>query len=578
LNIAAVRSFRGPARDLLQLALVAVAYWLAARLSLSLALVHGQVTPVWPPTGIALVAFLLIGRRAWPAIALAAFAVNLPLGPSPVGAAVIALGNTLSPLVSVELLRRVGFHSKLDRLRDAIDIIIIAALAGMTISATVGTSVLLQAGTITGSQFWPTWAVWWAGDAMGVLLVAPLLLSVLARPTALALTQRRALELAGLLATTGIVTYVLFQNRLRLEYLVLPLIMTTAWRFHLRGAAPAALIASGVAIWSATNGTGPFADQTLFEKMVTLQVFNVSVALAAFLLASFADTRERKEEMSDLYESTRLASEAKTRFLHMAAHELRTPITVLSGYLSLLSEGTLGVVPDGWKKALEILTGKTRELNRIVSDLLEASRIEANVLSRDLSRVDLQRIVEDARERALPRAQLLGAEIAMHLTPDPVPVEADASQLGRILDNLINNGLTYTLRPPCLAITVSRAGARAVVRVADNGAGIPKDERERVFDRFHRNNEPAFRNIPGTGLGLYISRQLAEGHGGSLVIESSTPDDGTVFALALPVSVAEPARGQDVSSAPSWDARSRKSSATISTEISSGSVLPVPHS
>jgi signal transduction histidine kinase len=578
LNIAAVRSFRGPARDLLQLALVAVAYWLAARLSLSLALVHGQVTPVWPPTGIALVAFLLIGRRAWPAIALAAFAVNLPLGPSPVGAAVIALGNTLSPLVSVELLRRVGFHSKLDRLRDAIDIIIIAALAGMTISATVGSSVLLQAGTISGSQFWPTWAVWWAGDAMGVLLVAPLLLSVLARPTALALTQRRALELAGLLATTGIVTYVLFQNRLRLEYLVLPLIMTTAWRFHLRGAAPAALIASGVAIWSATNGTGPFADQTLFEKMVTLQVFNVSVALAAFLLASFADTRERKEEMSDLYESTRLASEAKTRFLHMAAHELRTPITVLSGYLSLLSEGTLGVVPDGWKKALEILTGKTRELNRIVSDLLEASRIEANVLSRDLSRVDLQRIVEDARERALPRAQLLGAEIAMHLTPDPVPVEADASQLGRILDNLINNGLTYTLRPPCLAITVSRAGARAVVRVADNGAGIPKDERERVFDRFHRNNEPAFRNIPGTGLGLYISRQLAEGHGGSLVIESSTPDDGTVFALALPVSVAEPARGQDVSSAPSWDARSRKSSATISTEISSGSVLPVPHS
>jgi signal transduction histidine kinase len=578
LNIAAVRSFRGPARELLQLALVAVAYWLAARLSLSLALVHGQVTPVWPPTGIALVAFLLIGRRAWPAIALAAFAVNLPLGPSPVGAAVIALGNTLSPLVSVELLRRVGFHSKLDRLRDAIDIIIIAALAGMTISATVGSSVLLQAGTISGSQFWPTWAVWWAGDAMGVLLVAPLLLSVLARPTALALTQRRALELAGLLATTGIVTYVLFQNRLRLEYLVLPLIMTTAWRFHLRGAAPAALIASGVAIWSATNGTGPFADQTLFEKMVTLQVFNVSVALAAFLLASFADTRERKEEMSDLYESTRLASEAKTRFLHMAAHELRTPITVLSGYLSLLSEGTLGVVPDGWKKALEILTGKTRELNRIVSDLLEASRIEANVLSRDLSRVDLQRIVEDARERALPRAQLLGAEIAMHLTPDPVPVEADASQLGRILDNLINNGLTYTLRPPCLAITVSRAGARAVVRVADNGAGIPKDERERVFDRFHRNNEPAFRNIPGTGLGLYISRQLAEGHGGSLAIESSTPDDGTVFALALPLSVAEPARGQDVSSAPSWDARSRKSSATISTEISSGSVLPVPHS
>jgi signal transduction histidine kinase len=121
-------------------------------------------------------------------------------------------------------------------------------------------------------------------------------------------------------------------------------------------------------------------------------------------------------------------------------------------------------------------------------------------------------------------------------------VEADASQLGRIFDNLINNGLTYTVRPPRLAITVSREGDRAVVRVADNGAGIPEKERERVFDRFHRNNEPAFRNVPGTGLGLYISRQLAEGHGGSLVVESSTSRDGTVFALALPLSVAASTR------------------------------------
>src|SRR6266849_7532278 len=181
--------FERPAREFVRLALVALAYWLAARLSLSLALVHGQVTPVWPPTGIALVAFLLIGRRALPAIALAAFAVNLPIGPSPIGAAVIATGNTLAPLVSVELLRRVGFHPKLDRLRDAIDIIVIAALAGMTISATIGSSVLLLAGAISGTQFWPTWAVWWAGDAMGVLLVAPLLLSLLARAAPLALTR-----------------------------------------------------------------------------------------------------------------------------------------------------------------------------------------------------------------------------------------------------------------------------------------------------------------------------------------------------------------------------------------------------
>ena len=554
-----MRPFGGLARDLLRLAIVAVVYWLAARLSLSLAVVHGQVTPVWPPSGIALVAFLVIGRRAWPAIALAAFAVNLPIGPSLFGSAVIAAGNTLAPFAAAELLRRVDFHRELDRLRDAIAIIA-AALGAMTISATIGSSVLLLSASVPSTNFWSTWTVWWTGDAMGVLLVAPLLLSVIVKAPTLpspasgggkywAISRRRGLELAGLLVATGLVTFVLFQNRLGLQYVMLPLIMVTAWRFGLRGASMAALIASGVAIWSAIQGTGPFFGETLLEKMVTLQVFNVSVALTSFLLASFVETRERQEEMSRLYASAQLGNREKTRFLHMAAHELRTPITVVIGYLSMLSDGTLGAVPDAWRKPFETLMGKTRELNSIVADLLEASRMEAKALPRSHDQLDLRTVVQDAGERAQARANLLGAEIAVLLPSDPVPIDADEKQLGRILDNLINNGLSYTTRQPQLSISVSSEGGRALVRVADNGAGIPESERERVFERFHRTSDPAFRNVAGTGLGLFIGRQLAEGHDGSLTIERSTPDEGTVFALALPLSLAEPSRIKDVSSA-----------------------------
>src|SRR3984893_10280278 len=549
--IQAVRPFGGLARGLFRLALVAAAYWLAARLSLNLALVHGQVTPVWPPTGIALVAFLLIGRGAWTAIALAAFAVNLPIGPSPVGAAAIAAGNTLAPLVAVEVLRRVGFRPELDRLRDAIALIVVGALGGMALSATIGSSVLVLAGSVPIANFWPTWAVWWTGDAMGVLLVAPLLLSLLVRAPSLPSSAsragvylrsqlRRGLELAGLLAGTGIVTYVVFQNRLGLQYLVLLLIMVTAWRFRLRGAAPAALIASGVAIWSAIQGAGPFAGETLLGKMITLQVFNVSVALTSFLLSCFVETRERQEEMSRLYTGAQIASEAKTRFLHMAAHELRTPITVVSGYLSMVADRTLGRVPDGWKMSFEILMAKARELNIIVADLLEASRIEANAAPRNNDQMDLRTVVQDALERGQPRAKLLNGEIVGQLPGDPLLVEADGKQLGRILDNLINNGLTYTTRPPHLTVSVSSEGARAFVRVADNGAGISASDRERVFERFQRSNDPVFRHVSGTGLGLFISRQLAEGHGGSLAIESSTLGEGTIFALALPLTLSTP--------------------------------------
>ncbi len=536
------------------MALVAVAYWLAARLSLSLAVVHGQVTPVWPPSGIALVAFLLIGRRAWPAIALGAFAVNLPIGPSPFGAAVIAAGNTVAPLVGAELLRRVDFHRELDRLRDAIAIIA-AALGAMTISASIGSSVLVLSASVASTNFWSTWTVWWTGDAMGVLLVAPLLLSfrmapapALPRERRREIRFRRGLELVGLLAATGFVTYVLFQSRLGLQYVMLPLIMVTAWRFGLRGASMAALIASGVAISAAIQGTGPFFGEILREKMVTLQVFNVSVALTSFLLACFVEARERQEEMSRLYASAQLGNEEKTRFLHMAAHELRTPITVVMGYLSMMSDGTFGVVPDAWRRPFETLIGKTRELNTIVADLLEASRLEAKAMPRDHDQLDLRTVVEDAGERARARANLLNAEISVILPASPVPIDADEKQLGRILDNLINNGLSYTTRQPRLWISASCEGGRALVRVADNGAGIPESERERVFERFHRTSDSKFRNVTGTGLGLFIGRQLAEGHGGSLTIENSTPDEGTVFALALPLLAVQPTRVEEVSS------------------------------
>jgi signal transduction histidine kinase len=536
-------------REFLRLALVALAYWLAAKLSLNLALVHGQVTPIWPPTGIAVVAILLVGRRATAAIALAAFAVNLPIGPSLVGAAVIAVGNTLAPLLSAELLRRVDFHLQMDRLFDAIAITV-AALSGMVVSATIGSLVLVLSGAVPADGFWGTWAVWWTGDAMGVLLVAPFLLSLLPRPAMRRLTWPRVAELGGLLAGTAIVTYLLFQSGLRLVYVVLPLIMATAWRFRQRGAAPAALIASAVAIWSAVHGTGSFASDTLLEKMVTLQAFNVSLALASFVLVAFVETRERQEELARLYAAEQLANQAKSAFLSLAAHELRTPISVLNGYLSMLTDGSLGDDPAAWRRSLEILTAKTRELKTMVDQLLEASRLDISASGPPQAQIDLRDAVRQAVERARARADLLDAEIATGLSAEPVPVKADAVQLGRVLDNLINNGLTYTVRPPRLSIAVSTEDTLGIVRVADNGVGIPETEQELIFERFHRVNDPNFSNVPGTGLGLYISRQVAEGHQGRIVIERSEPGAGTVFALSLPLAQPESRVAPDPSPSP----------------------------
>jgi len=338
------------------------------------------------------------------------------------------------------------------------------------------------------------------------------------------------------------VTFIVFQNRLRLEYVVFPLIMLAAFRFRLRGAAPAALIASGVAVTVAVAGGGPFATESLLQKMVTLQVFNVFVALTSFVLASYVDTRERQEHLSRLYLAARLSNEVKSEFLGMAAHELRGPLTVIAGYLSMLSNGALGGPPAKWREPLEVLSVKTAELTLIMDDLLEMSRLESDP-SRAHDTIDLRTVIREGVERARPRVALARGRIEVELGSHPLPVLGDASQLGRILDNLINNGLSYTARSPQLLVTTSGEGGRVVLRVSDNGVGIASGDRERLFEPFRRGVSAQTENVPGTGLGLYIARKLAEEHGGTLDIEKSVIGEGSTFALSLPAAAASAPAG-----------------------------------
>jgi len=514
----------------LRLVLVGAVYFVGARLGLELALVNGQVTPVWPPTGIALVAILIFGFRVWPAIAVAAFAVNLPLGPSPAGAALIAVGNTLAPVTAAYLLKVTRFRLELDSLRDA-GLIVLAALAGMAISATVGSLVLVSSGRVAAAAFPQTWAVWWTGDAMGVLLVAPFLLCFWPTPGRAPLTWRRRVELGLLLAAVTVVTFVEFQNQLRLEYLVLPLIMLAALRFRLRGAAPAALIASGVAVWAAVNGDGPFSTETLLQKMITLQVFNVFVALSSFVFSSYVETR-------DAAQRARVASETKSEFLRVAAHELRSPLSVLAGYLSLLSAGDLGKPPERWREPLEILTAKTAELNNVMDQLLEVARLDGDVMAPARQVIDLRDVIGEAVERARPRAALAGGEVDLELGAEPVRVMGDANQLAHVIDNLINNALSYSEDAPHVTVMTLAETSRAVVRVSDQGVGVADDMREAIFEPFRRGEHD---DVPGSGLGLYISRELARAHGGTLSLERSVPGKGSTFVLALPRRVTQPA-------------------------------------
>jgi PAS domain S-box-containing protein len=271
--------------------LVAVAYYTAAKLGLRLALVGRNITPIWPPTGIAVVAFLVLGRRVWPGVALAAFAVNLPISTGVLPATATAAGNTIAPLVAATLLAKVGFRREIDRLRDATAIVFVGALLSMSISASVGTGVLVASGALPADELPGSWAVWWAGDAMGVLVVAPFVLS-LVRPWRRPGRPRwRHLEAAALFVLTATVCLVAIDADPNLMFLVIPLLGWAAWRFQQRGAAPAALLVVVVASWAAAKGVGPFRTGTMLEKMLILQAFNATVAFCSFFFAAVVTER-----------------------------------------------------------------------------------------------------------------------------------------------------------------------------------------------------------------------------------------------------------------------------------------------
>jgi two-component system, OmpR family, sensor histidine kinase MtrB len=215
----------------------------------------------------------------------------------------------------------------------------------------------------------------------------------------------------------------------------------------------------------------------------------------------------------------------------------------LTSYLALLSDGKLGPAPAKWTAVLNVMADKAWQVNGIINDLLETARIEAKPYSSSRTSLDLRDVVLKAVERARPRAELSGGQIVANLGEEPVPVEADGRQVGRILDNLINNGLTYAVRPPHLRLDVTTDSGRAIVHVIDNGVGMSDRQRIRVFHPFHRGNDPAFGSVPGVGLGLYVSRQLAEANEGSLTLERTEPGLGTSFALNLPLAGAGPGDG-----------------------------------
>lgn len=229
------------------------------------------------------------------------------------------------------------------------------------------------------------------------------------------------------------------------------------------------------------------------------------------------------------YEEAQAASHAMSSSLTLIVHDLRAPLTVLSGYVELLREGTFGAAPAQWDRPMAVIAEKVTETHRLVDDILLAARLEAGAVPTTSERLDLNEVIARAATRSEARAVLARARIEVVSHAGPVAVDADSFHVDRIVDNLINNAINYGGTSPWVRLSID-ASARSAIRVEDRGVGISPELHGRIFDRFFRVNN----HVPGTGFGLHVARVLAEACGGSLRVERSSPGQGSVFRLELP--------------------------------------------
>ena len=250
------------------------------------------------------------------------------------------------------------------------------------------------------------------------------------------------------------------------------------------------------------------------------------------------EQRERIEklakELGAANERLKELDQLKSEFVSLATHQIRGPITAIKGYASLMLEGDYGAVPESIKQPIETIAQSSGALAGIVQDFLDVSRIEQGRMKYEFTAFDLSKLVYDVAEELSPTIERKGLKIKLDVQQS-ITVEADKGKLRQVIENLIDNALKYTPQG-FIYLTLTRAeGNIARLTIKDTGVGIKKETLPKLFQKFSRAEDASKANMLGTGLGLYVARQLIEAQKGRVFAESEGEGKGSTFSVELPL-------------------------------------------
>jgi len=538
---------------------LAVGYVLAAKLGLQLAIFHPSATPVWPPTGISLAGFLLLGYWVWPAIFLGAFAVNATTAGSIASSLGIATGNTLEGLVGAFLVNHFANGRKVfGQQGDTLRFVLLAALLSTTVSATFGVTSLSLGGYADWEKYSAIWMTWWLGDAVGALIVTPAIVLWASEPT-LHWGRSRLLEIGLSITLLCFVTWIVFQSsqamtgpNYPLAFLTLSILIWVAVRLGPRETVTAILLCAGIAIWGTLRGSGPFARINQHESLLLLQAFIAVIAVTALLLAvGVAERRRAEHELDELNQtlerriqdrtSTLQATveqlqefdRLKSAFVGVVSHELRTPLTSIMSLSENLLGDLAGPLNEKQKHYASRIQFNADRLKRMLNELLNLSKIESGKMELRPMVLSLQDLLADLVEAFQPLAQRKSIIMDVGSMESIPKVRADRDKLYEVLANLLENAIKFTPSGGSVHIGAQVLDDRHIkMNVSDTGCGISEEHLPRIFDKFYRVQTDSG-HATGSGLGLAIAKGLVELHGGTLAVESA-PGKGSHFSFTLP--------------------------------------------
>ena len=530
--------FRSCSR-LLLISIGTLVYFIVGKFGLMYASLHASASPVWPSAGIALAAILVLGYRVWPAIFVGAFLVNVTNAGDAATSLAIAIGNTLEALAGAWLVIRFARGKNFcGRPQDVFKFALIAATSTI-ISATFGVTSLALAGFADWAHYGAIWLTWWLGDVTGDLVFAPLVV-LWSVGLQRGWSKKEATEVGVLFLLLVVLSSVVFGGWLEISsrnypitFICGPIVIWTAFRFRPLETATGILILSVIAVWGTLHGFGPFVRETENQSLVALQLWIAVLVITAMALsAGMAERRRVEEELQQQKSIVETANRTKDHFLAMLSHELRTPLTpVISALDSLETEPTQS---EDAKTSLSMIRRNIELETQLIDDLLDFTRIARDKMQLRFVPIDVHQAVSNVVEICRAEARTKRLHVHVNLRANRYYVTADGAKLQQIIWNLLKNAIKFTPEGGDITISSDNPSESVfTVSVHDTGIGMEPEVMQRIFDPFEQGNRSFEHRVGGLGLGLAISKSLAQAHGGTLTAQSDGPNCGSTFTLSM---------------------------------------------